>query len=171
MATTDTVSVSKQKFLEISARENATTLRVLRAYPADRADLQPHPKCKSARELAWMFVLEQGLMEKALTTGFDWSKPSPPRPAPDSLAAVIDELDAVQRRVARLVEESSDEQLLETVPFLTGPKTMGEYRKIDFLWFILHDQIHHRGQFTIYLRMADGKVPSIYGPTADEPWR
>ena len=40
----------------------------------------------------------------------------------------------------------------------------------DFLWMILCDQIHHRGQFSIYLRMADGKVPSIYGPTADEPW-
>ena len=29
------------------------------------------------------------------------------------------------------------------------------------------DQIHHRGQFSIYLRMAGGKVPSIYGPSAD----
>jgi len=35
---------------------------------------------------------------------------------------------------------------------------------------ILCDQIHHRGRFSIYLHMADGKVPSIYGPTADEPW-
>ena len=32
---------------------------------------------------------------------------------------------------------------------------------------VLHDMIHHRGQMTVYLRMADGKVPSIYGPTAD----
>ena len=30
--------------------------------------------------------------------------------------------------------------------------------------------VHHRGQFSVYLRMADGKVPSIYGPSADEPW-
>jgi uncharacterized damage-inducible protein DinB len=29
---------------------------------------------------------------------------------------------------------------------------------------------HHRGQLSVYLRLADGKVPSIYGPTADEPW-
>jgi uncharacterized damage-inducible protein DinB len=32
------------------------------------------------------------------------------------------------------------------------------------------DIVHHRGQFSVYLRMAGGKVPSIYGPTADEPW-
>jgi uncharacterized damage-inducible protein DinB len=53
---------------------------------------------------------------------------------------------------------------------VTAPKTIGDVPKIDLLWMVLHDQIHHRGQFSIYLRMADGKVPSIYGPTADEPW-
>jgi uncharacterized damage-inducible protein DinB len=29
---------------------------------------------------------------------------------------------------------------------------------------------HHRGQMTVYLRMLEVPVPSIYGPTADEPW-
>jgi uncharacterized damage-inducible protein DinB len=47
---------------------------------------------------------------------------------------------------------------------------MGDVPKVAFLWFILHDQIHHRGQFSVYLRIAGGKVPSIYGPSADEPW-
>jgi uncharacterized damage-inducible protein DinB len=30
--------------------------------------------------------------------------------------------------------------------------------------------IHHRGQLTVYLRLVDVPLPSIYGPTADEPW-
>src|SRR5687767_6428096 len=30
--------------------------------------------------------------------------------------------------------------------------------------------IHHRGQLTVYLRLVDVPVPSMYGPTADEPW-
>jgi uncharacterized damage-inducible protein DinB len=47
---------------------------------------------------------------------------------------------------------------------------MGEFRVIDFLWFIFLDSIHHRGQMSVYLRCAGGKVPSIYGPSADEPW-
>jgi uncharacterized damage-inducible protein DinB len=63
-----------------------------------------------------------------------------------------------------------DDQLDSTVQFPTGPGKMGNYTKQEFLWFLLSDQIHHRGQFSIYLRMAGGKVPSIYGPTADEPW-
>ncbi len=30
--------------------------------------------------------------------------------------------------------------------------------------------IHHRGQLSVYLRLVDVPIPSIYGPTADEPW-
>ena len=62
------------------------------------------------------------------------------------------------------------EKLFGTVQFFTAPKTVGDIPTMQFLWMLLFDQIHHRGQFSIYLRMADGKVPSIYGPTADEPW-
>ena len=51
----------------------------------------------------------------------------------------------------------------------TAPRTIGDVPLAQFLWMTLCDQIHHHGQFSIYLRMADGKVPSICGPTADEP--
>lgn len=50
------------------------------------------------------------------------------------------------------------------------PKQMGDFRKADVLWMMMMDAVHHRGQFSVYLRMAGGKVPSIYGPSADEPW-
>jgi uncharacterized damage-inducible protein DinB len=30
--------------------------------------------------------------------------------------------------------------------------------------------IHHRGQLSVYLRLVDVPLPSIYGPTADERW-
>ena len=34
----------------------------------------------------------------------------------------------------------------------------------------LNHLAHHRGQLTVYLRLIDVPVPSLYGPTADEPW-
>jgi uncharacterized damage-inducible protein DinB len=58
----------------------------------------------------------------------------------------------------------------ETVQFYTGPKTLGDFKVIDFLWFMLLDCIHHRGQLSAYLRPVGGKVPAIYGPSGDEPW-
>jgi uncharacterized damage-inducible protein DinB len=57
-----------------------------------------------------------------------------------------------------------------TVVFMVGPRQKGDVPLADFVEFMLGDQIHHRGQLSVYLRMAGGKVPSIYGPSADEPW-
>lgn len=162
---------ASQKFLDVFEKEHSTTVRVLNAYPADKADLRPHPKCRSALELAWLLVRGQALIEKALTTGFDWSVPPSAAPGPPpTMETVLKALEQAHERVVKAVSDLSDEQLSETVQFFVAPKTLGDVRKLDFMWMILHDQIHHRGQFSIYLRMADGKVPSIYGPTADEPW-
>jgi uncharacterized damage-inducible protein DinB len=48
---------------------------------------------------------------------------------------------------------------------------MGDWRAIDFIWYmVLLDHIHHRGQMSVYVRLAGGKVPSIYGPSGDDPW-
>jgi uncharacterized damage-inducible protein DinB len=170
-ATGEKRKTQAQQFLEVFDREHATTVRVLRAYPENKLDLKPHTMCKNARDLAWMFVMEQGMLEKALTTGFDWSAPMPgPPPAPASMDAIITAFAEGHKRVADIVNRMNDEQFDETVKFFVAPKTIGDVSKMNFLWMLLHDQIHHRGQFSIYLRMADAKVPSIYGPTADEPW-
>ena len=69
-----------------------------------------------------------------------------------------------------LITQTPDDALHGTVKFFVAPGTLGDIPKIQFLWFLGCDQIHHRGQMSVYLRMAGGKVPSIYGPSADEPW-
>jgi len=162
----------KQQFLDKYDAEHAITMRVLRAYPADKIDLQPHPKCKTARELAWMFVLERGLGRRVFQNAFAQGAPprQAPPPPPDSWADLLAAAESAHTEFGDLVRSMPDEQLLEPVKFFTGPKTLGDIGRLEFAWFLLMDEIHHRGQFSIYLRMADGKVPSIYGPTADEPW-
>ena len=69
-----------------------------------------------------------------------------------------------------MVRKASDDDLRKRTHFLVGPRQMGEMTRMEMLWFLLHDEIHHRGQFSVYQRIAGGKVPSIYGPTADEQW-
>jgi hypothetical protein len=161
----------RETFLNTLEREHATTVRVLQAYPADKLDLKPHPKSKSARELAFLFVMEQYLAQKALTTGFDWSTPpaGPPAP-PETMDEIIAAFQAGHAQMVELVRGMGDETLHGTARFFVAPKTLGDIPMMEFLWFLLFDQVHHRGQFSVYLRMADGRVPSIYGPTADEPW-
>ncbi len=162
---------ARQQFLDVFERECQTTMRVLRAYPTDKLDLQPHAMCKTARGLAWMFALEQAMAEKVVTTGLDPAGLSEPPPAPPTLDAIIEAFEKGRQRIAGLVRNMPDDEVDRPVKFFVAPKTMGDIPKLQFLWMLLHDQIHHRGQFSIYLRMAGGKVPSIYGPTADEPWR
>jgi uncharacterized damage-inducible protein DinB len=161
----------KEQFLAAYDREHATTMRVLRNYPPDKLELRPHPKLKTARELAWMFVLERYLGERVWNDdiakkGFKGSPPEAPR----SLDEILEALEKAHQHFRDIISGASDEALAESVTFMTGPKQMGPIPRIDWLWFLLSDQIHHRGQFSVYLRMADGKVPSIYGPTGDEPW-
>jgi len=52
---------AKQQFLDAYDREHGITMRLLRAYPKDKADLRPDPKLRTARELAWVFVTECGM--------------------------------------------------------------------------------------------------------------
>jgi uncharacterized damage-inducible protein DinB len=161
----------KQQFLDVYEEEHARTMRVLRAYPADKAELRPHAMCKTARELAWIFAVERRLGTMGFNNAFASGMPSGgPPAAPGSWDAVLAAIEQAHKEFADLVRATPDEKLNETVKFFTGPKQLGDVRRMDFLWFLVHDQIHHRGQLSIYLRMAGGKVPSIYGPSADEPW-
>lgn len=169
--TTQTPTTAKQQFLDTYEREHATTVKVLRAYPADRLDLRPHEKCKTARELAWVFVIERGLGKAVFNDQLEelMAGGAPPEP-PATMDEIIAALESAHREFAELVRSTSDADMAGKVRFFTGPGTISEISRMQWCWFLLHDEIHHRGQFSIYLRMADGKVPSIYGPTADEPW-
>ena len=60
--------------------------------------------------------------------------------------------------------------MAETVPFMTGPRQLEDVSKFSLCTLMLSDSIHHRGQLSVYLRMSGAKVPSIYGPSRDEPW-
>jgi uncharacterized damage-inducible protein DinB len=157
----------KEQFLGRLETELSTTMRVLRAYPAAQADLKPHAKCKAAKDLAWMFVTEQKASEQALDGGIEFGKM--PK-APATMPEVITAYETSSKGFVERIKRTPDAELNKTVKFFVAPKQMGDVRKMDLLWFMLMDQVHHRGQFSVYLRMADGKVPSIYGPSADEPW-
>jgi uncharacterized damage-inducible protein DinB len=157
----------KAQFLQTLEREYKTTHNVLKAFPVAKAAFKPHAKSKSAKDLAHNFVFELAGACMAVEGAMEFARL--PKPAP-TLPEVITAYEQGHRALVDQVTRTPDADLNKTVKFATGPKQMSDLRRMDVLWFLLHDSIHHRGQFSIYLRMVDGKVPSIYGPTADEPW-
>lgn len=157
------------EFLDVYQREHATTLKVLRAFPREQSEFRPHERSNTARQLAWTFVVEEGLMLKALRQQPLLGDGFPPA-APDSWDAVLDAFEKQHVEIVSQLQNAGKAGVGGTVEFFVAPKQMGQYPTMDFLWFMLHDQIHHRGQLSVYVRLAGGKVPSIYGPSADEPW-
>ena len=152
-------------FADVYREEHEKTRKVLHAYPADKSSFKPHERSNPAQMLAWSFVLELRLMLKALrgepAMGGGFPKP------PESWEQILTMFDSAHEEVTQ--------QLAKGIPkgkvkWPSGPGQIGEQEISDFCWFMLHDQIHHRGQLSVYLRMAGGKVPAIYGPSADEKW-
>ena len=63
-----------------------------------------------------------------------------------------------------------DAAMMETWSLDAGGKTMMSMPRVGLLRAImLNHWYHHRGQLSVYLRLLDVPVPSIYGPSADEP--
>lgn len=157
----------KESYCTAFDREYQTTLKVLRAFPVAKAELKPVESSQSAREIAWTLALCQSCVEPILR-GDAMMKEMPPIPStwPEVLSAFED---AHKRSTTRLAE-LKEEDLNRTARTMVGPKQEGDVRVGGLLWDMLNMTIHHRGQLSVYLRIAGGKVPSIYGPSADEPW-
>lgn len=160
----------KQQFLSEYEKEFETTLRVLRAYPEDQLELRPHPRARTARELAWVFALERTLGQMVFKDEFIENMGGETPTPPESWDALLAAYEKGHRDYGDLIRSTPDEEIFAPVRFVVGPRKIGTLSRIEWLWFLHHDEIHHRGQFSVYLRMAGGKVPSIYGPSADDPW-
>ena len=152
----------KEQILNFRKLEFATTLKVLRAYPEDKLDMRPADKSRTAGELVEIFIREEYVCRGAMRG--DLHQADSPQSMPHTLQGKLEMFNQIHNEVQETIAQASDAQMNKVIDFYGY-----QIRAIDALWAELHDQIHHRGQFSVYLRLAGAKVPSIYGPTADEP--
>jgi uncharacterized damage-inducible protein DinB len=169
-AVTPSLPSPKQMYLDALAREHQTTLRVMRAFPAHQGGFQPHERSSSAKRLMWTFAIEQNVLLHAIRGTLKMPPSSLGPPEPDTVEEAIAEFEKAVQAVIDELKKAPDSIVFGTAPFFAGPGKIADYQILDLMWFMLMDQIHHRGQLSVYSRMAGGKVPSIYGPSADEPW-
>jgi uncharacterized damage-inducible protein DinB len=155
--------------LELCRRQRAQELpkfvKVLKAIPEGRLDYRSDPKARTAAELAWLFASSEDALVRLLDTGtIEWSESKPPAKLGEIIAAYEKSAQAVNDRLERLDEAAWEKK----GRFLMGDAPPWEDTVEAFVWGFLFDLIHHRGQLTTYLRPMGGKVPSIYGPSADD---
>jgi uncharacterized damage-inducible protein DinB len=150
----------KQRKQELSKFVN-----VLKALPQGRLDYRPDPKSRTAAELAWVLAEEEAGLLRLLETGqVEWKETKPPARVDEIVALYEKSATAVNQRLDRMDEAGWEKK----GKFLMAGAPPWEDSIGEFVWGFLFDAIHHRGQLSTYLRPMGGKVPSIYGPSADD---
>jgi DinB family. len=140
--------------------------RVLRAMPAGQLAYQPHERSASAAALAWQIAEEfRSLAEMTGKGEISYE----PRPAPADASAILTNFDSAAAGVQKILGEMDDARWEGPAYFVMGGNVVSTSTVEDMFWGFLFDLIHHRGQLSTYLRPMGGKVPSIYGPSADDP--
>ena len=147
--------------------EQPAFARVIKAMPGDEClGYKPHEKNTCAGDLAWQLVQEQGQLTELLKAGeIDFKL----TPAPKEHSVIVDSWDKATENLRNALAKSDASNWNEPARFLMDGKVVWETKMSDMFWGYLFDMVHHRGQLSTYLRPMGGKVPSIYGPTADEP--
>jgi uncharacterized damage-inducible protein DinB len=155
----------KEFFIKYWEKEAPATRKVISRIPEDRCEYRADPKARTAREIAWLIVREEAVLADGLEKGvLRWTEVPPPAKVSEILAQYDREHDALTKRLRSVPSSRWEEQL----PFLFGDQELMKEIGYDMAWGFLLDQVHHRGQLSTYLRPMGAKVPSIYGPSADE---
>ena len=155
----------RQYFTECFAAEKPKFVRVLKAVPASHADYRPHPRSTSAGDLVWLLASELHDACELVDHGQVNFAAKPAPAIADAIAAYEKNAAELERRLPAI----GDAAWGKTAKFLVDGKVAWEAPLGDMLFGFLFDAIHHRGQLSTYLRPRGAKVPSIYGPSADDP--
>src|SRR5258708_26153428 len=100
--------------------------------------------------------------------GFDVSK-FQPLPVPNTAAAAVETYETGLAAARKALERLDDAAMDGSWSFRLGDKALNTLTRFDAAsLFLVFDAIHHRGQLSVFLRLLDVPVPSIYGPSADE---
>ena len=157
-------------FLGELENEAQTTRAVLERVPADKFDWQPHEKSMNMGRLAVHVAEMFGWTKETLKSDvLDFSTmdmtPFEPRTTDELLAFFDDQI----ANAKAILAETSDEMFMTDWTMRNGETVYFTMPKVAVMRpFVMNHIIHHRGQLSVYLRLNDIPVPSIYGPSADE---
>lgn len=157
-------------FIAELEQEAATTRKCIERVPAEKFDWKPHEKSMTfgrlAQHVAEMFGWTPNTLEHPELdfSKFDYT--------PQEFATTDELVEFLDKNVAdalQTLRNSPDEVFMENWTMRNGEQVYFTMPKIAVMRsFVMNHIIHHRGQLSVYLRLNDIPVPSIYGPSADE---
>ena len=157
---------TREYYAECFKAEKPKFVRVIRAVPEDQLAYRPHPRSNSAGDIVWLLASELGdACELVDHMKVNFVQSPAPKTLAESAAAYERNADELEKRLSKM----DDARWEQKAQFLMDGKVAWESTLGDMLFGFLFDAIHHRGQLSSYLRPMGAKVPSIYGPSADDP--
>lgn len=162
----------KDSLLPEFDHEMGTTRRLLERVPDADLTWAPHERSYNLGRLAshvagiprWASVAMDSAFFDFAADGHD-ARPVDPR----SMAVVLTQFDANVAAARKTIAEAADAAFMGSWTLKNGAHEVFTLPKIAVLrGFVMNHLIHHRGQLTVYLRLRNVPLPSIYGPTADE---
>lgn len=150
--------------------EMTTTRKLLERVPEDKLAWKPHPKSFSLGQLAAHVATIPMWGEMTITRPeIDVAAGATPPGESPPKAEILSSFDKNSAATRSALTGVTDAQLMAPWALKRDGHTIFSMPKA-VVWrsFVLNHLVHHRGQLSVYLRMLDVPIPSMYGPSADE---
>ena len=149
-------------------QEMATTRKLLERVPSDKGPWKPHPKSFPLGHLAQLVATMPGWLTQTLrdtevnlatSSGYSF----------ETTETLLGEFDRHVREAREALTSAKDADFTVPWSLKNGDRVLFTAPRGVVVRSHMNHLIHHRGQLSVYLRLNDVPLPSIYGPTADEP--
>ena len=148
-------------------QEMTTTRRLLERVPSEQGTWKPHEKSFSLGHLAQLVAWMPGWLTNALTQPeLDLAKAG--KYSYEKTEALLATFGRNVAEARRAISSTPEADWGVNWSLKYGDRTIMTLPRAVVVRQHLNHLIHHRGQLTVYLRLIDVPLPSIYGPTADE---
>ena len=154
---------SREFFVDRRRAEHPVFMRVLESIPETGLSYRPHDRSPSTQQLVWTLTHElRSCLDAATQFRAEWRGDSAP-----SFPEMLTLFEQWSNELTDVVSRMDDASWNRVAQFSYQGRVVSEQPVGQFLWYILFDGIHHRGQLSAYLRPMGATVPPIYGPSAD----
>lgn len=157
-----------QAYLKEIKAESAATRKCLERIPASTYKFKPHEK---SMEMGYLTLLTAEIPNWVATmikeTVIDFA--TFPHFELGDAAALLQHYDENVQKALEALENATEEQVSKDFELRNSGQLLFKAGMLDYIGPTINHWVHHRGQLTVYMRLNDIAVPSIYGPSADEP--
>ncbi len=160
-------NTKSKDFLQELNLEYPGTKACLERIPESLFEYKPHPKSMTMGYLV-LLVAEIPLWIKHMVTDGEIDFATFNHASPKTTKELMDHFEENMEAARKALDSASDEALQGDFTLKANGQVLYTSKKVIDIGVTLNHWVHHRGQLTVYMRLNDIPVPSIYGPSADD---